>query len=99
MFNPWLNLHRPCLFASATISPKGKVIKRYRHKDVKTPLACLRLLCDKGLARLKAGVTLAALQALADAHTDLAAAREMQRAKAELFELFNRAATRPLQQA
>lgn len=99
VFNPWLNLHRPCLFASATISPKGKVIKRYRHKDVKTPLACLRLLCDKGLARLKAGVTLAALQALADAQTDLAAAREMQRAKAELFELFNRAATRPLQQA
>ena len=82
VFNPWLNLHRPCMFASETVSPKGKVIKRYRHEDVKTPLACLSLLCDKGLARLKSGVTLAALQALADAQTDLAAAQEMQRAKA-----------------
>jgi hypothetical protein len=89
VFNPWLNLHRPCMFASETVSPKGKVIKRYRHEDVKTPLAALRQLCDKGLARLKAGVTLAALQALADAQTDLAAAQHMQRAKAELFQLFN----------
>lgn len=89
VFNPWLNLHRPCMFASDTVSPKGKVIKRYRHEDVKTPLAALKQLCDKGLARLKAGVTLAALQALADAQTDLAAAQEMQRAKAELFRLFN----------
>ena len=90
VFNPWLNLHRPCMFASEIVSPKGKVIKRYRHEDVKTPLAALTQLCAKGLARLKEGVTLAALQARADAQTDLAAAQEMQRAKAELFELFNR---------
>lgn len=90
VFNPWLNLHRPCLFASEALSPKGKVVKRYRHEDVKTPLACLRQLCDKGLARLKAGTTLMALQALADAQTDLAAAQKMQRAKAALFDLFNK---------
>ena len=89
VFNPWLNLHRPCLFASDTVNAKGKVTKRYRHQDVKTPLAALTQLCEKGLARLKDGVTLAALQALADAQTDLAAAQEMQRAKAELFRLFN----------
>jgi transposase InsO family protein len=89
VFNPWLNLHRPCMFASETVSPKGKVIKHYRHEDVKTPLAALNQLCDKGLARLKEGVTLAALQALADGQTDLAAAQEMQLAKAELFRLFN----------
>ena len=94
VFNPWLNLHRPCMFASDTISPKGKVVKRYRHEDVKTPLAALEQLCDKGLARLKAGVTLAALQAQADAQTDLAAAQEMQRAKAELFRMFNAPRTR-----
>lgn len=51
-------------------------------------------LCDKGLARLKAGVTLAALQTQADAQTDLAAAQEMQRAKAELFRMFNAPRTR-----
>ena len=89
VFNPWLNLHRPCMFASDTVSPKGKIIKRYRHEDVKTPLAALKQLCDKGLARFKEGVTLAALQALADEQTDLAAAQEMQLAKAELFRLFN----------
>ena len=38
VFNPWLNLHRPCMFASDTVSPKGKVIKRYRHEDVKLSL-------------------------------------------------------------
>jgi hypothetical protein len=65
---------------------------------VKTPLACLRLLCDKVLAQLKTGVTPAALQALADAQTDLAAAGEMRRTKTELFELFNRARTRSAQQ-
>ena len=89
MFNPWLNLHRPCMFASDTVTAKGKVIKRYRHQDVKTPLEALTQLCGKGLARLKEGVTLAALQALANAQTDLAAAQEMQRAKADLFRLFN----------
>jgi transposase InsO family protein len=99
VFNAWLNLHRPCMFASETVSPKGKIIKRYRHEDVKTPLACLRQLCDKGLARLKPGVTLAALQARADAQTDLAAAQQMQRAKAELFELFNKHRARSAQRA
>lgn len=89
VFNPWLNLHRPCLFASDTVSPKGKVVKRYRHEDVKTPLAALTQLCAKGLAQMKTGVTLAALQALADGQTDLAAAQEMQRAKADLFGRFN----------
>lgn len=78
------------MFASEIVSPKGKVIKRYRHEDVKTPLACLRQLCDKGLARLKAGTTLPARQALAEAQTDLAAAQQVQRAKAELFELFKK---------
>lgn len=94
VFNPWLNLHRPCMFASHTVNAKGKVIKRYRHEDVKTPLAALKQLCDKGLARLKDGVTLAALQAPADAQTDLAAAQEMQRAKTALFQLFNSARAR-----
>jgi len=94
VFNPWLNLHRPCMFASDTVNAKGKVIKRYRHKDVKTPLAALTQLHDKGLARLKDGVTLAALQAQADKQTDLAAAQEMQRAKSELFQQFNAARAR-----
>jgi transposase InsO family protein len=90
VFNPWLNLHRPCMFASEKISPKGKVVKHYRHDDVKTPLECLAQLCEKGLAQLRQGVTLEDLQARAEAQTDLAAAQAMQRAKAALFEMFNK---------
>lgn len=95
VFNPWLNLHRPCMFASDTVNAKGKLTKRYRHQDVKTPLQALSQLCDKGLAGLKQGVTLAALQAQANTQTDLAAAQDMQRAKAELFRLFNTPRTQP----
>ena len=87
-FNPWLNLHRPCMFATEVISTKGKVVKHYKHGDVKTPLECLFLLAEKGRVELKKGVTLAALQAAAHAQTDLAAAQEMQRAKRVLFASF-----------
>ena len=88
IFNPWLNLHRPCMFATEVTSPKGKIVKRYKHEDVKTPLECLLRLNERGLVKLKKGVTLEALQAHANATTDLAAAQEMQRAKSVLFASF-----------
>uniref|UniRef100_UPI00356AAEFE integrase n=1 Tax=Polaromonas sp. TaxID=1869339 RepID=UPI00356AAEFE len=90
VFNSWLNLHRPCLFATEVVSVKGKIIKRYKHKDVKTPLECLVLLNEKGLVKFKVGITLEDLLAQASDKTDLQAAREMQQAKADLFALFNK---------
>ena len=87
-FNPWLNFHRPCMFATEIISPKGKIIKRYKHDDVKTPLECLAKLCEDGLVTLKQGVTLEALQAQTKSKTDLVAAQEMQHAKNALFASF-----------
>jgi transposase InsO family protein len=90
VFNSWLNLHRPCLFATEVVIEKGKIIKRYKHKDVKTPLECLVLLNEKELVKFKAGITLQDLLAQASEKTDLQAAQEMQKAKAELFELFNK---------
>ena len=87
-FNPWLNLHRPCLFATAVTTPKGKVVKRYRHEDVKTPLECLTKLAAENLVTFKPDVTLAGLQALAASQTDLAAAQAMRRAKSDLFARF-----------
>lgn len=87
-FNSWLNLHRPCMFATDTINAKGKIVKVYKHQDVKTPLECLALLSDKGLVSFKKGVTLVALQLQAKAKTDLAAAQEMQCAKSDLFASF-----------
>jgi transposase InsO family protein len=87
-FNPWLNLHRPCLFATPITNAKGKVVKRYKHEDVKTPLECLVQLNAQNLVTFKAGSTLAALQAQAKSQTDLAAAQTMQQAKSALFASF-----------
>jgi hypothetical protein len=84
-FNPWLNLHRPCLFATEVIDLKGKIIKRYKHQDVKTPLERLALLCEKDLATPNRAPRSTHCQAQAKSQTDLAAAQAMQHAKIELF--------------
>ena len=89
-FNPWLNLHRPCLFSSSVVSPKGKVVKRYRHEDVKTPLESLAILAAKGLVKFKPDVSLASLLAQARSQTDLTATQAMQQAKAILFATFEK---------
>ncbi len=81
------------------MSEKGKIKKIYKNKDVKTPLECLVLLNAKDLVKFKAGVTLEDLLAKAREKTDLQAAQEMQKAKAELFELFNKPKLKLKQQA
>ena len=90
VFNAWLNLHRPCLYATEVVSEKGKVKKIYRHQDAKTPLECLVQLNDAGLVKFNADVKLEDLLRNAAEKTDLQAAQEMQGAKAALFELFNK---------
>ena len=90
VFNPWLNLHRPCMFATEIVNAKGKIVKQYQNKDVKTPLECLTILDHKGLLTFRPGQTLLALQALANTQTDLQAAQQMQRAKTKLFALFHK---------
>ena len=87
-FNPWLNLHRPCLYATSVTNAKGKIVKRYRHEDVKTPLESLVQLAASNLVTFKPGSSLTALQAQAKSQTDLAAAQTMQRAKSDLFASF-----------
>ena len=72
VFNSWLNLHRPCLFATEVVSDKGKILKRYKHKDGKTQLACLVLVNEKGLVKFKAGITLEDVLTKAIEKTDLA---------------------------
>jgi hypothetical protein len=92
VFNDWLNLHRPCLFATEVVSDKGKIKKVYKHKDAKTPLECLMLLKQAKRVTFKSAAMLDSLlaKAKAKAKTDLQAAQEMQKAKAELFALFNK---------
>jgi len=89
-FNSWLNLHRPCLFATEVVTNKGKVKKVYKNKDAKTPLERLVQLSEEGLVTFKTGITLEDLLAWAKEKTDLQAARQMQKAKADLFEMFNK---------
>ena len=76
------------------MSAKGKIVKHYKHADVATPLECLTRLHAKKKATLKKGVTIKALQAQANAQSDLLAAQSMQKAKARLFELFNKTAVK-----
>jgi len=87
-FNPWLNLHRPCMFSTSKVDPKGKIVKVYKHKDVKTPLEALEMLNKLGLVKFKKETTMSDLKNQAMHQTDLAAAQEMQHAKGELFASF-----------
>jgi transposase InsO family protein len=90
LFNPWLNLHRPCMFATQQVDEKGKVRKRYEHGNTKTPLEALALLNVQGLVTFKTPTALHDLQAKALQQTDLHAAKQMQTAKLALFERFNK---------
>ena len=42
--SPFLNFHRPCLFATERVDAKGKVRRTYRREDVLTPLEKLKSL-------------------------------------------------------
>ena len=90
--NPFLNFHRPCLFATELADPKkpGRTKRVYRPRDAMTPLDKLCSLPDAA-SFLRPGITLAELQQLARALTDVQAAEELNEARQALF---RRAATR-----
>jgi hypothetical protein len=76
------------MFATALVNAKGKVVKVYKHEDVKTPLEALVLLNQQGLVRFKTETMLEDLLVQAKQQSDLAAAQEMQQAKHALFTSF-----------
>jgi hypothetical protein len=81
-FNPYLNYHRPCGFATITTDAKGKQKKIY---DVyMTPFERLQSLPRKKQS-LSAGVTMAKLKTIAQACSDTEFATQMQAAKRDLF--------------
>ena len=82
--SPFLNFHRPCLFATERVDAKGKVRRTYRQEDVMTPLAKLRSLPDAA-GFLKDGVTFDDLDRAAAARTGVQAAVALNRARGELF--------------
>jgi transposase InsO family protein len=84
--NPFLNFHRPCLFATELPDPKkpGRIKRVYRPKDAMTPLDKLAGL-SQATSFLREGITLEDLHELAHALTDLQAAEELHQARQALF--------------
>lgn len=83
--NPYINFHRPCLFAEDYLDKKGKTKKRYPLKAVMTPLEKLASL-PKAESFLKPGVTLDALREKARAMSDNEAAQRLNQARSQLFQ-------------
>jgi transposase InsO family protein len=91
--NPFLNFHRPCLFATERLDPKkpGRIKRIYRPQDAMTPLDKLASLAEEQRS-LRSGITLQHLRELATALSDLQAAEELNEARAQLFKrAFSRA--------
>ena len=82
--SPFLNFHRPCLFATERVDAKGKVRRTYRRDDVLTPLEKLKSL-PGAASFLKEGAGFADLDRAAAAQTDMQAAKSLNRARDELF--------------
>ena len=87
--NPYINFHRPCLFAEDTLDKKGKTRKRYPLKAVMTPLEKLASLPDAENF-LKPGVMLDALREKARAMSDNEAAERLNKARSQLFQSINK---------
>lgn len=83
-FNPYLNFHRPCGFATIQIVGWGKRKRIYRAEDYHTPYEKLVSLADWD-QHLKPGITVALLRQQATRHSDTEAAELMQKAKAVLL--------------
>ena len=83
-FNPYLNYHRPCGFATLELLDNGKRRRRYRLQDYRTPYEKL-LSLDDWEQHLKPGISAALLEQQALRMSDTACARTMQQAKRKLL--------------
>ena len=79
-FNPYLNYHRPCGFATVTVDARGKRKRIYKARDYATPYEKLKSL-PRAETYLKPGLSFAQLDRFALALSDTEAAQKMQRAK------------------
>jgi transposase InsO family protein len=88
--NPYVNFHRPCLFAETITDAKGRQRKRYPYKLMMTPYQKLKSLAKAG-PFLKPGITFEQLDVQAGAMSDNEAAQRLNDARAALFRtIFNR---------
>jgi transposase InsO family protein len=84
-FNPYLNFHRPCGFATETVDNKGKIKKKY--ETYLTPFEKLKAF-ERPEKLLKKGVLLEDLEKIARSHSDTEYAKLMQQKKLQLFRSF-----------
>lgn len=88
--NPYINFHRPCLFAETITDAKGRQRKRYPYKLMMTPYEKLKSL-PLVEQYLKHDITFQQLDAQAGEISDNEAARRLNHARAILFKtIFNR---------
>ena len=83
-FNPYLNYHRPCGFATVVTDRRGKHKRRYRANDYRTPYEKLISL-KKWQQYLKPGIPADLLARQSKQRSDTEAALRMQKAKLELL--------------
>ena len=81
--SPFLNFHRPCLFATE-YRDHGKVRRKYRRQDVRTPYEKLKSLPD-AKSHLKDNTSFDELDRIAYAMSDLDAVRRVNDARRDLF--------------
>ena len=82
--SPYLNYHRPCLFATEREGANGRIRRVYRATDVQTPYDKLRSL-PHAEECLKPGISFEKLDAKAHAHSDLRAVRAVNAERDRLF--------------
>lgn len=93
-FNPYLNFHRPCGFATVTVDEKGRRRKKYEtyqtpHERLKAIVMGARTSSPaEAEAYLRDGVSLEALDRIAARLTDNESATAMQAARDRLFKKF-----------
>jgi transposase InsO family protein len=88
--NPYINFHRPCLFAETITDAKGRQRKHYPYQLMMTPYEKLKSL-DQAEPFLKPGMTFEQLDAQAGAMSDNEAAQRLNDARVVLFKtIFNR---------
>jgi transposase InsO family protein len=83
-FNPYLNFHRPCGFATVVEGKRGKRRKVYRLQDYDTPYERLKRISEAEKF-LKPGISLESLERRAGRMSDTEAARKMRQMKAVLL--------------
>ena len=82
--NPYLNLHRPCGFATVSLDARGKRQRAYPLEDYFTPHQKLKSL-PEAAGYLKPGISMEALDRVAAAMSDTEFAKKMGAAKAKVL--------------